>query len=90
MWNALILVLVEMPKFQFVQPNPIHSQTLLSRAFGLFLRNKSINIPEFSIRRFDTFSSKHSPSRAKAREGFILYFTFSDLRSDRDSKGSAR
>ena len=30
-------------KFLFVQPNPIHSQTLFSRAFGLFLWKGRMN-----------------------------------------------
>ena len=51
MWNALILVLVEMPKFQFVQPNPIHSQTLLSRTFGLFLWKGRMNAKKLGFER---------------------------------------
>lgn len=33
-------------KFLFVQPNPIHSQTLFSRAFGLFLWKGRMNASE--------------------------------------------
>ena len=57
-------------KFQFVQPNPIHSQTLRDRAFGLFLWKGRMNakIPACQV----NYNSKEQAQCTKRKQAIII------------------